>query len=145
MHPFAPPLPPNSACRACIAVILPIVCIRIGRGGDTPPHRGTFNTLSPPLRIYGIARAYVYNGASGNRKRKRQYKAAKRGKNARKHASRPTTQPQAQTPLKTAYTASAVQFTQTATPTHEKTYTLYNNHTKTSRLSGKHTKTQNCL
>lgn len=61
--------------------------------------------------------------ANGNGNGGRQYKAAKRGKNARKHASRINTQTQAQTPLKTLYTASAVQFTQTAAPTHEKKHT----------------------
>ena len=95
----------------------------------TPPPTEALSIPCPPLRIYGIARAYVYNGASGNRKRKRQYKAAKRGKNARKHASRINTRPQAQTPLKTALAASAVQFTPTATPTPTKTGIVLHNDT----------------
>ena len=90
------------------------------------------------------------SGANGNGGSGRQYKAAKRGKNARKHASRINTQPQAQTPLKTRYTASAVQFTQTAAPTHEKTVVVWHNNTavvkqhKNAKLSAKHTKTQKC-
>ena len=96
----------------------------------TPPPTEALSIPCPPLlRIYGIARACIYNGANGDRNRKRQYKAAKRGKNERKPTSRATTQPQAQTPLKTAYTASAVQFTQAAAPTHEKTGIVLHNNT----------------
>jgi hypothetical protein len=73
----------------------------------------------------------------------RQYKAAKRGKNARKHANRPTTQPQAQTPLKTLYTASAVQFTQ-AEHQHTKKRSPYSITIQKRKTVGKTQKKKAC-
>ena len=111
----------------------------------TPPPPRHFQYPVPPC-VYEESRARAYAGrqrqrqrqaggssgnggsaaavqaAAGNGNGGRQYKAAKRGKNARKHASRINTQPQAQTPLKTRYTASAVQFTQ-AEHQHTKKHT----------------------
>lgn len=118
----------------------------------TPPPAETHSIPCPPcaLRYKGIARAYVYNGANGYGHGGRRFDALQVGKNERKQTSRATTQPQAQTPLKTLYTASAVQFTQAAAPPHEKTVVVWHNNTavgkqyKNAKLSAKHTKTQEC-
>lgn len=91
----------------------------------------------------GRQRGSAASGGSGRRQRRqrngngnggRHCNALQGGKNARKHASRINTQTQAQTPLKTLYTASAVQFTQAE-----------NRHTKKRSLCTITTqKTQNC-
>lgn len=139
LHPFAPPLPPNSRSYGLICrFIEPKPRLYNSRFTTafllelyvevTPPPAEALSIPCPPLAyMRNRARAHMQagNGSSG-----RQYKAAKRGKNARKHANRINTRQQPQTPLKTLYTAPAVQVTQATAPTHEKTYTLYNNHTK---------------
>lgn len=81
------------------------------------------------MRIYGIARACIYNSANGNGNGGRRFDALQGGKNARKHANRINTRQQAQTRLKTLYTASAVQFTPTAAPTPTKTGNVWHNNT----------------
>lgn len=75
------------------------------------------------------SRACIYNGANGNGNGGRRFDALQRGKNARKHANRTNTRQQAQTPLKTLYTSSAVQFTPRPTPTPTKTGIVLHNNT----------------
>lgn len=78
------------------------------------------------------SRACAYTTAQTATAAQRQqttFDALQGGKNERKRANRINTRPQAQTRLKTAYTASAVQFTPTATPTPTKTGIMLHNNT----------------
>lgn len=156
LHPFAPPLPPNSSsCVLICRFIEPKSRLYNSRFTTTFLLELNVEVTPPPPRhfqypvpscVYKESRAHTYATAQTATDTAdgvlTLYKGAKTSESQR---AAQTLNRESKRRLKRFTRRRRFSSHNRRHRHHEKTYTLYNNRTKTSRLSRKHTKTQKCL